>query len=363
MKYIVIEQCKTYSVLLSENGQFYKAADLNYKLGETVENPVLMNNKLSSSLDLKWYKFKNKLRYSKMRSVLVSLALVLLLVIGGFGGLYYRDNYLLTKSSIIMQINPRVELDLNAKGSVIKLTGLNPDGETLLKDYKLPSKDKIEVTNDLINRARDMNFLKAGGKVTLGIRTKDEQTFTELGIELREKINPSQIVIEIIKAENLQESESDYQTIPENLITEITLKQKETEQTNSDDNISSDQTIAPDRTKNTSPTTAISSTTTSAGYTTSTGSTTTSAGSTTTPNVSDRITTNTSSVTTKPTVNVTTTTAVQHTTTGYADSNYGDSDYGNVDDIDYLENDDDSDYIENDDDSNYLENDDEFDDD
>ncbi|MGB4609524.1 MAG: anti-sigma-I factor RsgI family protein [Saccharofermentanales bacterium] len=343
MKYIVIEQCKTYSVLLSENGQFYKAADLNYELGETVENPVLMNNKLSSSLDLKWYEFKNKLRYSKMRSVLVSLALVVLLVIGGFSGLYYRDNYLLTKSSIIMQINPRVELDLNAKGSVIKLTGLNPDGETLLKDYKLPSKDKIEVTNDLIKRARDLNFLKAGGKVTLGIKTKDEQTFTELGIELREKINPSQIVIEIVKAENLPETESDYQTIPENFITEITIKQKESEQTTSDEDISSDQTNAPNRTKNTSPTTATGRTTTS------TGSTTTPAGSATTPNVSDRKTTTTSSVTTKPTVNVTTTTVVQHTTTGYADSNYGDSDYGNVDDIDYLENDDDSDYLENDD--------------
>lgn len=94
MKYIVIEQCKTYSVLLSENGQFYKAANLNYKLGDIVENPVLMKNKLSSSLDLKWYKFKNNLRYSKMKSVLVSLALVLILIVGVFGGFYYRENFL-----------------------------------------------------------------------------------------------------------------------------------------------------------------------------------------------------------------------------------------------------------------------------
>lgn len=277
MKYIVIEQCKTYSVLLSENGQFYKAANLNYKLGDIVENPVLMKNKLSSSLDLKWYKFKNNLRYSKMKSVLVSLALVLILIVGVFGGFYYRENFLLTKSSIIMQINPKVGLDLNAKGSVIQLTGLNADGETLLKDYKQTSKNKVEVINDLIQRAQDLNFLKEGGKVTLGINAKNEQTFEELGIELREKVNPSKIIIEIIRAENIEES--DYLTVPENFKTEITIKPKSTEQITSTE-------VAPSSKKTTTKTTA-----------------------------------------TKPTVIVSTPTIMQ-STTNYDDSNYGDSNYG-----------------------------------
>ncbi|HHT24187.1 MAG TPA: hypothetical protein GXZ76_01535 [Clostridiaceae bacterium] len=307
MKYIVIEQCKTYSVLLSENGQFYKAANLNYELGETVENPVLMENKLSSNLDLKWYKFKNHLRYSKMKSVLVSLALVLILAVGVFGGLYYRENFLITKSSIIMQINPKVELDLNAKGSVIKLRGLNADGELLLADYELTSKDKVEVTNDLIKKAQDMNFLQAGGKVTLGIKAKDEQTFVEYGIELREKVTPSKIVIEIVRAENLEES--DYSTVPENFKTEFTIKQKPAEQTTSTEVTTSSKTPT---TKTTTKTTTIKTT----------------------------------SPTTKPTVIVTTPTTVIQSATNYDDSNYGDSDYddnSNYDDVDEIDQDDDFD--------------------
>ncbi|NLM19873.1 MAG: hypothetical protein GX217_07640 [Clostridiaceae bacterium] len=346
MKYIVIEQCKTYSVLLSENGQFYKAANLNYELGETVENPVLMKNKLSSSLDLKWYKFKNNLRYSKMRSVLVSLALVLILVVGIFGGLYYRENFLLTKSSIIMQINPKVELDLNAKGSVIKLKGLNSDGEILLENYKLISKDKVEVTNDLIKRAQNMNFLQAGGKVTLGINAKDEQTFVELGIELREKVTPNNIVIEIVRAENLEES--NYSTIPENFKTEFTIKQKSTEQTTSTEVTTPSKTI-----------TTITTTTTEIATTTNTVTTNKPTVTATTPTVTTNkptVTATTPTATTnKPTVTVTTPTVIQ-STTSHADSNYGDSSYGDIDDtddvneIDQSDNNSDSDSLYEDDD-------------
>lgn len=176
-----------------------------------------------------------------------------------------------------MQINPKVGLDLNAKGSVIQLTGLNADGETLLKDYKQTSKNKVEVINDLIQRAQDLNFLKEGGKVTLGINAKNEQTFEELGIELREKVNPSKIIIEIIRAENIEES--DYLTVPENFKTEITIKPKSTEQITSTE-------VAPSSKKTTTKTTA-----------------------------------------TKPTVIVSTPTIMQ-STTNYDDSNYGDSNYG-----------------------------------
>ena len=42
MKYMVMECHTGYAVLLDEEGRFWKAADLHYEVGQTVENPVLM---------------------------------------------------------------------------------------------------------------------------------------------------------------------------------------------------------------------------------------------------------------------------------------------------------------------------------
>ena len=42
MKYIVMECHYSYAVLLDRNGRFVKAANLGYKVGQTVEDPVLI---------------------------------------------------------------------------------------------------------------------------------------------------------------------------------------------------------------------------------------------------------------------------------------------------------------------------------
>ena len=42
MKYIVMECHYSYAVLLDEKGKFVKAANLGYKVGEVVEDPVLI---------------------------------------------------------------------------------------------------------------------------------------------------------------------------------------------------------------------------------------------------------------------------------------------------------------------------------
>ena len=42
MKYMVMECHTGYAVLLDEEGRFWKAADLHYEVGQTVENPLLM---------------------------------------------------------------------------------------------------------------------------------------------------------------------------------------------------------------------------------------------------------------------------------------------------------------------------------
>ena len=42
MSYMVIECRRSYAILLDEEGRFLKAANLHYKVGQTVSDPVLM---------------------------------------------------------------------------------------------------------------------------------------------------------------------------------------------------------------------------------------------------------------------------------------------------------------------------------
>ena len=44
MKYVVMECHTAYAILMDEDSRFVKAANLNYEVGQTVENPVLMES-------------------------------------------------------------------------------------------------------------------------------------------------------------------------------------------------------------------------------------------------------------------------------------------------------------------------------
>ena len=44
MSYLVIEAHPSYTVLLDEEGRFFKAANLRYEVGQTVYDPVLMKD-------------------------------------------------------------------------------------------------------------------------------------------------------------------------------------------------------------------------------------------------------------------------------------------------------------------------------
>src|SRR5699024_1804331 len=114
MKYIVMECHHSYAVLLDEEGRFVKAANLHYETGQTVCEPVLMREEP--------VKQRNRLRWA--RSGFAAVAACFLLLIG----LNYYRSTLTAYSSIYLTINPEVQMDMNRKGAVIRLEGINEDG-------------------------------------------------------------------------------------------------------------------------------------------------------------------------------------------------------------------------------------------
>ena len=200
MKYMVMECHTGYAVLLDEEGRFWKAADLHYEVGQTVENPVLMKQPQPSG----------RRRITRLVSSTVAAAAACLFLIFGFS---YYQNYLRIYSSIYLSINPEVQMDLNRYGNVVRLTGTNEDGAKLLEGYSGRGKDKLTVADELIDRAIEMGFLSEGGQVSFFIDSPEDALFQEYGTELRTEINEHldgriTITIEIVNYQNTPETES-----------------------------------------------------------------------------------------------------------------------------------------------------------
>ena len=200
MKYMVMECHTGYAVLLDEEGRFWKAADLHYEVGQTVENPLLMKQPQPSG----------RRRITRLVSSTVAAVAACLFLFFGFG---YYQNYLRIYSSIYLSINPEVQMDLNRYGNVVRLTGTNEDGAKLLEGYSGRGKDKLTVADELIDRAIEMGFLSEGGQVSFFIDSPEGALFQEYGTELRTEINEHldgriTITIEIVNYQNTPETES-----------------------------------------------------------------------------------------------------------------------------------------------------------
>lgn len=171
MKYLVMEIRKGYCVLLDEEGRFWKAADLRYEVGQTVTDPVLMKQTSETVKKLP----------RVLGSAAAAVAACFLLL---FGSSYYYRN-IAPYASIYLVINPEVRIELNRKGEVVRLSGVNADGETLLQGYDGRGKDKVAVSDELIELAIQKGFLSEGGQVSFSIDAPDEVLFQNYDSELR----------------------------------------------------------------------------------------------------------------------------------------------------------------------------------
>ena len=189
MNYIVMECHSSYAILLDEEGRFLKAANLHYQVGQRVYDPVLMKEKKE--------KIFQPVRWVTGGAAVIAAGFLLVF------GIHYYQNHLMSYSSIYLTINPEIRMSLNKQGKVLELTGTNQDGEALLEGYDGKGKDKVTVTDELIDRAIEMGFLAEGGQVSFSIDTPEEVLLQEYGEELEAEVkrhlkNRLSITIEII---------------------------------------------------------------------------------------------------------------------------------------------------------------------
>ena len=171
MKYLVMETHPAYAVVLDERGRFLRAANLHYEVGETVDQVVELQLPPARRFRAWW---------------LVGFVVVLL----GLGVLFFgyiRPQWMVY-GTVRLQINPDVQLSVNREDDVVKLEGLNQDGEALIEGYDFRGEECDDVVEDLVKRALRMGYLETGGTVSLSASGGSSHWRDEMEKDLRETI-------------------------------------------------------------------------------------------------------------------------------------------------------------------------------
>lgn len=160
MNYLVLETHPAYVVVLDEQGRFLKAANQNYQVGQQLHQIIPFRQ---PKAEIGWVK--------KSMVSLAGLAACLCLVLAGYFG-YYQPNFT-AYGSMLVQINPQVELILSQTHRVLGLTAQNADGQVLIEGYDYQNKNGDTVVDELVARAMELGFLSNGESVTLTVHGQD----------------------------------------------------------------------------------------------------------------------------------------------------------------------------------------------
>lgn len=165
MKYLVVECHTAYAVVLDDEGRFLKVVNFDYEVGQMVDEVVEMkDNYVNDRVPVQpkpWGKY------------IVAFMCCLLVCVGSFQ--VYQT---MSIGTVMIRINPEIEISLNRKDQVKKIMGLNEDGQQLLKDYDYKNKSLDKITDELLNKAIDQGYLKQGGKVLVDIESKNNDWIT-----------------------------------------------------------------------------------------------------------------------------------------------------------------------------------------
>ncbi|MFR2780053.1 MAG: hypothetical protein ACLTBL_03280 [Clostridium sp.] len=196
MKYLIMECHMAYAVVLDEDGRFLKAANMDYEVGQTVDTimEIVEPGAAFSEADCQSDSFYDTVfeeavevqpavrrtsRLSRwLKSALPAAAALCLLLSGGH--YFIMSPY----GTVRLSINPEVELSVNRLDYVLSLSGINRDGEDLIRGYDYKRKKVEEAAADLAERAIDMDYLAPGGTIYVGVSSAHEDWVDEMKRDL-----------------------------------------------------------------------------------------------------------------------------------------------------------------------------------
>lgn len=164
MKYMVMECHEGYAVLMDEESRFVEAANLRYKVGQTVTDPVLMNAEETA-----------RGRISMHISKFVAAAACLTIAVSA-GAFYYSSNYK-AHSTVLISSEANVRMELNKKGKVLSISADNAESDEILTNYNGKGKDMLSAANDIIDIEKDKGYIESGDTVDIYIKADNSADY------------------------------------------------------------------------------------------------------------------------------------------------------------------------------------------
>ncbi len=190
MKYLVMENHESHSIVMDESGLFHRVANLGYEIGDTVTEPVFMKTpERRKKTDWK--------RIATVAAIFVCLLLTSVPFINSS-----------TQSDVVvyMSINPQIHLELNEDGKINRLVADNEDGKILLDGYKYRGKSVASVLSELIDRAESLKYLSEGGDIHITVEAADESRAKTVEVDLSQALKDTYVEKYLIKIKANEES-------------------------------------------------------------------------------------------------------------------------------------------------------------
>ncbi|WP_174735146.1 anti-sigma factor domain-containing protein [Mesobacillus harenae] len=201
-KGIVLEVNDLYITLLTPDGEFMKAKNLNnqYAIGEEIDFFPLAGDQESQ-------KGKGKYTFlAKFKLMAVSAAVVLLIASSTFFSMY-ESNEVYAYMSI--DVNPSLEMGLNENTKVVSLEALNKDGELVLKELSSwKKKDAGDITEAILAEIKEQGFKNEAENVLVATAlpanrnsTADEKLKKEMA-EIKKSAAAEDLTVKVINGTN-----------------------------------------------------------------------------------------------------------------------------------------------------------------
>ena len=186
MKYLVMECHAGYAVLMDEASRFVRAANLHYEVGQTVTDPILMQEDAQPQI---------RMTHKGAVRIAAAAACLLLMSAAGFG--YYRSSTGRTKSVVVVVEQKRYELMLNRSGEVVSVQHHSGDGQPVVEDLGGQHRTAANVVNSLLKDSLDQGQISGGDTVRIYLAAENARSYETYKSEIESEAAKLQLNAEV----------------------------------------------------------------------------------------------------------------------------------------------------------------------
>ena len=178
MKYLVMECHPAYAVLLDEESRFVRAANLHYSVGQTVTDPVLMQDHNRAA----------RITQKTVLRIAAAAACLLLLSAAGFGiYLKSRKKPDTTQSLVVMFERTRYEIELNSSGEVLSVLSGGPQGQQSRESYDGQHLSTADFLGAVMKDSLDQGKIGEQQTVQVYLSSDDDALYAECKTQIEQE--------------------------------------------------------------------------------------------------------------------------------------------------------------------------------